>query len=71
MRGYLTSRKVYDVESSCLQVRSQGYQNVGYTMSAWDSCNSGGGSRMLGRWRVDAKTREVFRQRADGRYLQP
>jgi hypothetical protein len=72
LRGYLSSANVYDgVESSCLQVRSQGYQNVGYTMSVWDSCNAGGGSRMLGRWRVDSKTREVFRQRGDGRYLRP
>ena len=30
-----------------------------------------GSTRMLGRWRVDAKTREVFRQADDGRYLRP
>jgi hypothetical protein len=60
-----------DVSSSCLEIRSHGYRNVGYTFSVWDACVQGGGSRMLGRWRVDSKTREVFRQREDGRYLRP
>lgn len=59
------------VSRDCLQIRSHGYKNVGYTFSVWDACVSGGGSRMLGRWRVDSKTREVFRQREDGRYLKP
>ncbi|MFP5245976.1 MAG: zinc-ribbon domain-containing protein [Thermoanaerobaculia bacterium] len=72
LRGFITSRNYYsDVAAGCVQVRSQGYRNVGYTFSVWDACVSGGGSRMLGRWRVDAKTREVFRQRDDGRYLRP
>ena len=71
LRGHLASNNPYDVASNCLQVRSGGYRNVGYTFSVWDSCVSGGGSRMLGRWRVDSKTREVFRQRDDGRYLRP
>jgi hypothetical protein len=72
LRGFVTSRNYYsDVASGCIQVRNQGYRNVGYTFSVWDACVSGGGSRMLGRWRVDAKTREVFRQQEDGRYLRP
>ena len=71
IRGHLASNNPYDVASNCLQVRSAGYRNVGYTFSVWDACVSGGGSRMLGRWRVDAKTREVFRQGDDGRYLRP
>lgn len=71
LRGHLASNNPYDVASNCLQIRSGGYRNVGYTFSVWDGCVSGGGSRMLGRWRVDAKTREVFRQRDDGRYLRP
>ena len=72
LRGYITSSNYYDgVSSTCLSIRGQGYRNVGYTFSVWDSCVSGGGSRMLGRWRVDAKTREVFRQREDGRFLRP
>jgi cell division septation protein DedD len=72
LRGYITSRTYYEgVRTECVQLRATGYQNVGYGFSVWDSCVSGGGSRMLGRWRVDAKTREVFRQREDGRYLRP
>jgi hypothetical protein len=71
LRGYLASNNPYEASGDCLQTRSMGYQNVGYTFSVWDSCVEGGGSRMLGRWRVDAKTREVFRQADDGRYLRP
>lgn len=72
LHGYITSRNYYDgVSGNCLAIRSHGYRNVGYTLSVWDGCVSGGGSRMLGRWRVDSKTREVFRQRDDGRFLRP
>jgi hypothetical protein len=71
LSGFIRSNNSYDVSRDCLQIRSHGYRNVGYTFSVWDACVSGGGSRMLGRWRVDSKTREVFRQRDDGRYLRP
>ena len=72
LRGFITSRNYYDgVSAECVQVRGSGYRNVGYGFTVWDGCVSGGGSRMLGRWRVDSKTREVFRQRDDGRYLRP
>jgi hypothetical protein len=72
LRSYITSNSYYEgVSGDCVQVRSQGYSNVGYTYAVWDGCVAGGGSRMLGRWRVDSKTREVFRQREDGRYLRP
>jgi hypothetical protein len=72
LRGFITSRNYYDgVSPECVQVRGSGYRNVGYGFTVWDGCVSGGGSRMLGRWRVDSKTREVFRQRDDGRYLRP
>jgi outer membrane biosynthesis protein TonB len=69
LRSQLASANPYDgVSQSCLQLRSLGYRNVGYTFAVWDACVEGGGARMLGRWRVDAKTREVFRQGDDGRY---
>jgi hypothetical protein len=72
LRSYIASNSYYEgVSGDCVQVRSQGYSNVGYTYSVWDGCVSGGGSRMLGRWRVDSKTREVFRQQSDGRFLRP
>ena len=71
LRRHLAAANPYDVSPNCLQIRSVGYRNVGYTFSVWDACVEGGGTRMLGRWRVDAKTREVFRQGDDGRYIRP
>jgi type IV secretory pathway VirB10-like protein len=69
LRAHLGRANPYDgVSLGCLQIRSVGYRNAGYTFSVWDACVEGGGSRMLGRWRVDAKTREVFRQNEAGRY---
>lgn len=71
LRGFITSRDYYDgVEPNCVEIRSLGYRNVGYGYAVWDSCVAGGGSRLLGRWRVDSKTREVFVQRGE-RYLRP
>jgi len=67
LRGYLVTRNYYQTGAGCLTVSSEGYSNVGYTLSVRDRC----GSRSLGRWRVDAKTREVFRQQEDGRFLRP
>jgi hypothetical protein len=67
VRAFVTSRDYYGVGADCIAVGSLGYQNVGYTLEVRDSCKS----RTLGRWRVDAKTREIFRQREDGRYLRP
>jgi outer membrane biosynthesis protein TonB len=72
LRGFITSRTYYDgVSSNCVEIRSLGYRNVGYGYSVWDACVPGGGTRLLGRWRVDSKTREVFRQHDDGRFLRP
>ena len=71
LRAFVTSRNYYDVASECVRVESRGFRNRGYDYEVWHSCESGGGSRLLGRWRVDAKTREVFRQYEDGRYLRP
>jgi hypothetical protein len=67
LRGFLVTRNYYDTGAGCLRVSSAGYSNVGYTLDVHDSC----ASRHLGRWRVDARTREVFRQREDGRFLRP
>lgn len=67
LRGFLTSRNYYPVGSECISIGSEGYRNAGYTLEVSDSCNR----RQLGRWRVDSKTREVFRQRDDGRFLRP
>ncbi len=72
LRDYVTSHDSYDdVEDACVRVESRGFRNRGFNYEIWHSCERGGGSRLLGRWRVDALTREVFRQRDDGRYLRP
>ena len=67
LRGYITSRRYYDTGPECVSLSTREYRNAGYTIDVHDSCNS----RQLGRWRVDSKTREIFRQREDGRYLRP
>lgn len=49
----------YDnVESDCLKIESLGYTDGGYNFLVTDSC----ANNTLGRWRVDAKTREVSQQ---------
>lgn len=67
LQGYLDARKVYDLDDSCIGVRSEGYSNEGYTLLVTDRCDGGS----IGRWRVDAKNRELYRQRADGKYRRP
>ena len=72
LRGYVTSTRYYSVANECVRVEPRGYRNTGYNLEVWHSCPGGGGtSRLLGRWRVDARTGEVFRQRDDGRYTRP
>jgi hypothetical protein len=72
LRGYVVGKRYYGVASECVRVSNRGYRNVGYNLEVWHSCpGSGGGARLLGRWRVDAKTGELFRQRDDGRYRRP
>ena len=71
LRNYVTSTDYYRVKGECIRINNRGYKNVGYTLEIWNTCEPGGASRMLGSWRVDAKTREVFRRRDDGRYLRP
>ena len=70
LREYVVSTNYYRLTADCVRLQNRGYRNVGYTIEVWDACNAEGGSR-LGRWRVDAKTREVFRQGADGRFRRP
>lgn len=72
LQSYVRSTRYYGVANECVRVENRGYRNAGYNLEVWHSCpGSGGGARLLGRWRVDSKTREVFRQRGDGRYLRP
>ena len=69
VKSFVLSNKSYDVPTDCVDVRSQGYRNVGYTINVLDLC--GPQPRSLGHWRVDAVTREVFRQNGSGRFVRP
>ena len=71
LRDFVASRDFYDVGADCMRIESRGFRNRGYAYEVWHTCGRGGASRLLGRWRVDALTREVFRQHDDGRYLRP
>lgn len=64
--AYLGENNPYDVDLRCLSISNAGYRNVGYTLTVRDSCEG----KRLGQWRVDSKTREIFRQR-DGRFVRP
>jgi hypothetical protein len=55
--------------ASCLDIRSAGYRNHGYTLDAHDTCQSPPTS--LGRWRVDAVNGEIYRQNDSGRFVRP
>ena len=66
---YVTSRDYYGLGSAdCVGAVSQGYKNRGYAIDVVDRCGDRG---RVGRWRVDSVTREVFVEKADGRYLRP
>lgn len=65
--SYLVGNNPYEADLRCIKIRNLGYRNVGYTLQVFDDCRD----RALGRWRVDSKTREIFRQRSNGKYLRP
>ena len=69
VKSFVLSNKSYDVPTDCVDVRSDGYKNVGYTINVLDLC--GPQPRSLGHWRVDALTREVFRQNGNGKFVRP
>jgi len=72
LRSFLAQNDPYGVPLACLDVHSLGLRNRGYTLEvAQHPCDASSDSRTLGRWRVDALTREIFRQRGDGRFLRP
>lgn len=68
--GWVTTNDHYDVRDSCIGVRSQGYSNRGYTIELL-ALNCDGRDGLLGRWRVDTLTHDVYEQKPDGRYLSP
>ena len=68
LERYVVSRRDYGVSANCVSISGLGYRNAGYTFDVRDRCSG----NSLGRWRVDSENpSEVFRQRADGRFLRP
>lgn len=67
---WVTTTDHYDVRDGCVEARSQGYSNRGYTIELFAS-NCNGRNGLLGRWRVDTLTHKVYEQKPDGRYLSP
>jgi hypothetical protein len=62
LRSYIASYDPYDVPRECLDIRSAGYASSSYTLEVLNLC--GPQPAVLGRWRVDAITREVRRSRS-------
>jgi hypothetical protein len=71
LRSFLAQNNPYDVPIRCLDIASLGFSNRGYTMQVTQLACGSAPARTLDRWRVDTLTREVFRQRSDGRFLRP
>jgi hypothetical protein len=69
LRGYLRSYDPYDVPGDCLEVRTDGYDDAGYSFEVMNICAAR--PVVVGRWRVKTVTREILRQRDDGTYRRP
>jgi transposase InsO family protein len=67
LRSFIASRADYGASANCVSISSEGHRNRGYTLNARNTCDDSS----LGRWRVDTLTGKVYRQRADGRFLDP
>lgn len=63
VRAHIIASDTYDIPPSCVSVRGRGRSGDGYTVDVWNTCVGGGGSRRVGQWRVDARTRELSRRR--------
>lgn len=60
LRAHLVRTNRYeDVPDRCLEIRGIGRDGDGYGFRVWDTCVRGGGSRLLGRFRIDATTGEA------------
>jgi hypothetical protein len=67
----LVETNYYAAPASCLQIKSQGLKNAGYTLEILGKGCPGRADGLLGRWRVDAKSGELFVQHEDGKYRAP
>ncbi|HXI11708.1 MAG TPA: zinc ribbon domain-containing protein [Thermoanaerobaculia bacterium] len=70
---FVRSNNGYDRAGDCYRTRSVGYENRGFTIEVvTQPCEDDSSpSRILGRWRVDSVTEEIFRQNRSGRFVRP
>ena len=70
---YVRARNYYNLPAECFALRNLGYRNVGYTVEIYSAdCEQRRGSpELLGRWRVDALTEEIFVENSSGRFVRP
>lgn len=68
----MKSHRYYDFPPDCLRAKSLGYKNSGYTIKlAAEGCAGNTPEGVVGRWRVDAKTGEIYVQNRSGKYVSP
>ncbi len=71
--AFIRSRDYYDLQPGCLTTGSPIFRNVGYTITVItrrceEQSEEG---RIVGNWRVDAKSGEIFVRNRSARYVRP
>ena len=69
---WIKFHRYYDFPQVCLRAKSLGYKNAGYTIElAAEGCPGNTPEGVVGRWRIDAKTGEIYVQNRAGKYVSP
>lgn len=69
---WIKSNRYYDFPLDCLRTKSLGHKNAGYTFElVAEGCLGNSPEGVVGRWRVDAKTAEIYVQNGAGKYVSP
>lgn len=67
---WVAGNRYYPVRSDCLQTRSTTLKNMGYATELWSKgCDAP--EKLLGRWRVDGNTGELYVMNDAGKYAPP
>src|SRR6266478_7512521 len=69
---WIKSHPSYYSQVDCLKPKSLEYKNAGYTIEITaEGCPGNRPKGVVGRWRVDAKTSEIYVQNKAGKYVSP
>jgi hypothetical protein len=69
---WIQSHNYYDLPARCIKPKSLGCKNEGYAIELFvGNCAGYTQDSLLGRWRVDVHTAEVYVQNKTGKYLSP